>query len=330
MNILVTGGAGFIGTHLCHELSAQGHQVRCLDLRRPESPVDRVEYITGNVLDVTLLENLIYGVEAVFHLAAMASVPLCQSEPVESYTTNVQATILVLEAIRKEISRSQRPVRLVFSGSSVVYGDRAGEFDRCEEESLLPPPLSHYGAQKLAAEYAIRIAATSQKIPAVTFRFFNVYGPGQDDHSPYSGVITQFVNRILKGEVLFLHGGGKQTRDFIAVEDVTRACAATLSLPVEYCQGQAINLGSGNRTSIRQLAELMGEASSRHVNLLDTPQRPGDVPHSLASIDRAKETLHWEPRMPLGLGLERLLEYYAKRRSAPAAAFYIDTNIAKP
>ncbi len=307
MKILVTGGAGFIGTHLCRRLVRSGHEVRSLDLKSPKSAVAGVRYHLGDVMDSELLSRLMEGVDAVYHFAALVSVPLCQNDPELSYLANLLLTVRVLKSMQCEAELRGKMPKLVFAGSSVVYGATAGPGEACDEGTISETPLSFYGAQKLACEHAIRLFVEKHAVPTVVFRFFNVYGAGQDRSSPYSGVITIFSSAIEEGLPLRLHGGGVQTRDFISVHDVVHACESVLDLPDSECDGFPINLGSGYSVTIRELAETMIRVSGRDVELQDSAPRFGDVPHSLADIGRAKRILGWAPRYSLEKGLAEIV-----------------------
>ncbi|OFZ82566.1 MAG: hypothetical protein A2583_14525 [Bdellovibrionales bacterium RIFOXYD1_FULL_53_11] len=306
--MLVTGGSGFIGTHLCRALVQAGHEnVRVLDVLEPRQRVQGVEYHRGDIRDAGALSRVMRGVDTVFHLAALVSVPLCQEKPSESYSTNVAGTIGVLEAAHAEGTRCGTPLRVVFSGSSVVYGTlgRAGE--PVQEACMPDVPRSFYGAQKLAAEHAIRLFHESKGLPAVVFRFFNVYGHGQDPLSPYSGVISIFSEALRCGQALKLNGGGGQTRDFVSVRDVCAALVRSASLAFDACDAKAVNIGSGRGITIRDLAIRMSEVRGLRPRLEDAPAREGDVPHSLASIERARSLLDWQPGVELAEGLKDLL-----------------------
>ncbi|MEK6706817.1 MAG: NAD-dependent epimerase/dehydratase family protein [Candidatus Poribacteria bacterium] len=308
--ILITGGAGFIGTHLCQSLVKSGHRIRVLDLKIPPTPVPGVEYIQGDVRDLkTLKSSMAIGnsfVDVVYHFAAIVSVPICQKKLVESYETNVLGTARVIEAIRK----SSRTVRLIFASSSAVYGSLGDSREPLLEDSDTLP-LGYYAAQKLASEHLIQIAHATEGLPAIIFRFFNVYGIGQDPTSPYSGVITVFSHRIREKLPISLHGGGTQTRDFISVHDIISACNNTLTLPEIQCDARPINLATGQAISIRELAKLMVKISGYEIPLIDKPARKGDVYHSLASVTRARKVFRnqhgWQPKMSLETGLRELL-----------------------
>ena len=305
--ILVTGGAGFIGTHLCRRLVSSGHDVQVLDIADPKSAVEKVTYARGDVRNVADLKRAIEGVDAIYHFAAMVSVPLCQERPIESMETNLMATTNVLESIRQESARRHKSVRLIFAGSSVVYGDLGQQGKPTREDGQLAWPISFYGAQKLSSEHAIRLYHQTYGIPAVVFRFFNVFGPGQDPKSPYSGVISIFSAAAKEARALRLNGGGTLTRDFVSVHDVARANAMALSLPEDKCDGRAMNLGTGRSVTIRELANTMIEVSGTTATTDDAPFRNGDVMHSQADITRAKEVLGWTPEVSLSTGVTELL-----------------------
>ncbi len=307
LSVLITGGAGFIGTHLARRLAASGVQVRSLDLAEPRHPAQGVEYIRGDVRDAQALASAVRDTDAVFHLAAIASVPLCQKEPLESYRTNLLSTPMLLEAMDAERKRTGRATRIVFSSTSAVYGDTARAGVPTLEEPLQAEPISYYAIQKLNSEQAIRLYRATRGIPAVVFRFFNVFGPGQDPSSQYSGVISIFSRAIEEGRPLRLNGGGTPTRDFVSVHDIVRGLELALRAPAERCDGRPMNLASGHSIPIRGLAGKVMEAAGRKVPLEDAPWRDGDIRDSSASIVRAREVLGWSPEISLEEGLAELL-----------------------
>ena len=305
--ILVTGGAGFIGTHLCRGLRASGFNVRVFDLKKPSHLVEGVEYLTGDVRDRSAIEKVMGGVDSVFHLAADVGVELCEKQPEQTYATNVQGTLNVLHVLHQIKIRENRDVKLIFSGSAVVYG-KLGESGKPLTENLnLAVPISFYGAQKLTAEHAIQLYSKKIGIPAVCFRFFNVYGPGQDPKSPYSGVISIFIDRALQGLTLDIHGEGNQTRDFVSVNDIVEACIKAVRLPAKGCDGVPINLGTGSKTTVLEVAEIIRRNSGNAASIRHLGSRAGDILHSLASIQRANEILFWKPKVTLETGLSELL-----------------------
>jgi nucleoside-diphosphate-sugar epimerase/lipopolysaccharide/colanic/teichoic acid biosynthesis glycosyltransferase len=308
--ILITGGAGFIGTHLTQNLADGDYAVTVLDLNIPAQKVRGVTYIQGDVRNRADLQPLISACDVVFHLAAIVSVPLCEQDPAGSYEVNTTSTKKILDLIQKEnlTREEQKKVRIVFSSSSAVYGDLGNTMLKIPESAILPNPVSHYGAQKLDSEKLIASYVKTYQVPAVVFRFFNVYGPGQKANSPYSGVISQFVKRVLEKQPLYLNGGGDQTRDFISVHDVVHALTRAIHInqPLTL-SGTPINLGSGQTITIRDLAKAVYETSSVEPNLIDAPARAGDILHSCAEISTAKRLLNWQPMVELTDGIRDLL-----------------------
>lgn len=300
MRTLITGGAGFIGTHLSRALIQAGHSVRVLDIRKPSCPVDGVEYMIGDVRVPEHVREATRDCEAVFHFAAIASVPLCQTNPYESSLTNLTSTAVVLENL-------EPGARFIFSSSASVYGGTGQIGEPISEEQNRLEFLSFYAAQKYASELMCQQFHAARSIPSIVFRFFNVYGFGQDPQSPYSGVISKFADAIHKKHPIRLNGGGVTTRDFIAIQDIVRALLLALSCPIEVCNGEPINLGSGKTCSIRELAELMMAVSGQKVALEQAPWREADVPHSLADIKLAFTKLGWQPKLDLRQGLTELM-----------------------
>ncbi|MBI3558660.1 MAG: NAD-dependent epimerase/dehydratase family protein [Deltaproteobacteria bacterium] len=306
-SILVTGGAGFVGTHLSRKLINLGYLVRVLDLRKPTTVVEGVEYIQGDVRDQKLLHELVGGVSTVYHLAATVSVPLCQKDPLESYSNNFTATLTVLEAIRKHSSKSPAPIRLVFASTAALYGSMGDDGRALTENDTAAEFFSFYAAQKHACERAIELYKSAFGIPSMVYRFFNIFGPGQDPTSPYSGVITIFSKFAREGKPLPLNAGGIQTRDFISVYDIANACAAALSVKTENWDARPINLGTGSSITVRQLAEMIRELSGGKSELINAPAREGDVVHSLANIQRARDIIKFKTEHDLKTGLIQLV-----------------------
>lgn len=291
--VLITGGAGFIGTHLARLLVKGGHKVSSLDIRDPKTAVDGVHYIKGDVRNPEALAQAAQGGSAIVHLAAVVSVPLCQQDPQGTWDTNVNGTQQVLEVARK------LGQKVVFASSAAVYGGMGKESVPLSENLGLLPALSFYAAQKRASEELMNLYHRYFGVAAVTFRFFNVFGQGQDPSSPYSGVISVFNAKIEKGEGLDLHGGGVQTRDFVAVADIASGLERALTLDKNLCTGEPINLGSGRTVTVKQLAHALMKVKQLTVALRETPAREGDVPHSLADISCAKTILGWTPSYTL-------------------------------
>jgi UDP-glucose 4-epimerase len=315
---LVTGGAGFIGTHLCRALRERGHAVRVLDLRdrrdprdlgAPSEAIPGVEYVRGDVREPKTVAASLDGAHAVFHLAAIVSIPLCQKDPVESYSTNLTGTLNVLDAIRRRAEREGKPpIAMAFASTAALYGAVGDDGRALKESDTAPSFFSFYAAQKLASEHAMAQYREAYGVPSIAFRFFNVYGEGQDPASPYSGVITTFARLAREKKPLPLNGGGSQTRDFIAVEDIAQALVAALDLPREEWAAQAVNLGSGTRLTIRALAEKIRAAGAPSSEITEAPPREADVRHSMADISRARALLGFAPARSLDAFLASLLK----------------------
>lgn len=301
--ILVTGGAGFIGTHLCRELIKRGNQVISLDLRAAAYPVPGVQYIEGDVLNRTLVRNLLTETTAVFHLAAMASVVLCQENPAKSLETNLLSVSLMAEEILEQEKKSGTKIRMIFSGSSVVYGNSLTIGRKSKESDPLPLATSHYGVHKLGAEQQLKLLASNRGLEAVAFRFFNVYGEGQAPSSPYSGVITIFSKIIAENGTILLNNNGINTRDFISVKDIVDGCILASTLPYTEALFGPFNLGTGQATSIAELAQVLDQISEKNTKTVKNPPREADVLHSCADITRAQQILTWSPKVKLVTGL---------------------------
>jgi nucleoside-diphosphate-sugar epimerase len=305
--VLVTGGAGFIGTHLCRALIEAGHEVVSLDLKNhPPTPVGGVNYVCGDARDLTTVKELLalYRVNAVYHLAAIVSVPLCQKDAVESYSHNVNATLNVLEACRQH----PHSVRFAFASSAALYGNLGDNREALNEQQIANRFSSFYAAQKHASEKMIELYTEFYGIPSLIFRFFNVYGHGQDPTSPYSGVITIFTRLAQEKKDMTLYNAGQQTRDFIAVTELTNAIASALALPPSKWDASVLNLGSGVPITVRALAEMIRSITGSEAAIVDAPPREGDVLHSLANIRRAQELLNFNPTANLKMKLAELLE----------------------
>ncbi len=307
--VLITGGAGFIGSHLARKLSSLGHKVSVIDLKDPSERIPGVAYHFGDVRKIADLKYLVPNQDQVVHFAARVSVPECEADPVGSEETNVASTLFLLDLIRYENEKRDpsKKIRLVFASSSAVYGDLGNHGNPISEISSATKPLSAYGRQKLSSEERIRHYAENCGVPGVAFRFFNVYGPGQKADSPYSGVISLFVKAAKEGTTLRLNGGGLQTRDFISVHDVVRACVRALETDNnEALTGTPLNLGTGKSISIRKLAETLIALGGKGNVLEDAPARAGDILHSCGDGSRARSLLEWKPEMELPEGLKEL------------------------
>jgi nucleoside-diphosphate-sugar epimerase len=302
---LVTGGAGFIGSHLAAELAGRGERVRIVDnlstgKRRNLDAVPDAEFFEGDLADRAVAERAVSGVDYVLHQAAIPSVPRSVQDPITSNRSNIDATLNVLVA-----ARDAGVKRLVYAGSSSAYGDTPTLPKR---EDMPASPLSPYALQKLVGEQYCQMFTRLYGFQTVTIRYFNVFGPRQDPSSPYSGVISLFISALVDGRRPTIYGDGEQTRDFTyvanVVDGVLRACEAP------YAAGEIINVATGGRTSLNQLfAELRALTGSAIEAVYGKP-RAGDVRHSQADISKAKRVLGYEPRVTFEEGLRRTLEWY--------------------
>jgi len=302
MRWLVTGGAGFIGSHLVETLVGRGEPVRVLDDfstgRRENLAMvrGRVEVVEGDVRDRAVVARAMEGVDVVAHLAAVSSVQASLERPVVVWAVNVDGTLNLLEAARAVGVR-----RFVFASSAAVYGDHT---DLPLQEGLPPRPLSPYAASKAAGEALCRAYFASFGLPTVALRFFNVYGPRQDPRSPYSGVISIFVDRMRRGLPPVVYGDGHQTRDFVYVADVVEAVLRAAER--EEAVGEVFNIAGGRQTSVLELVKVLNHVLGTHLEPVFAPPRPGEVRHSLANVQRVREVVGWNAEMSLWEGMRHL------------------------
>jgi UDP-glucose 4-epimerase len=300
---VVTGGAGFIGSHLCDALVARGDTVRVLDDlstgHRRNVPA-AATLTVGDVSDAAAVAQVMEGADGCFHLAAIASVEKGVTDWIGTHRTNITGTVTVFDAIRRQGSR----IPVVYASSAAVYGD-ATNVPITETERCLP--LSAYGADKFACELHARVASHVHGIPTVGMRFFNVYGPRQDPKSPYSGVISIFCERIAAGHPIAIFGDGQQTRDFVCVGDVVRALLAGMGL--RPADAPVFNVCTGLSTSVEALARLIAELSGRNLHTETRPPRAGEIRHSLGVPDLADRVLGLDGRIPLRSGLNEVLTW---------------------
>jgi UDP-glucose 4-epimerase len=311
---LVTGGAGFIGSHLAEELVRRGHQVRVLDnfstgKRSNLEHVPGVELVEGDLADADACATAVRGVEYVLHQGAIPSVPRSVADPVTSNRSNVDGSLNILVAARDAGVR-----RVVYAGSSSAYGDTPTLPKR---EDMPTRPLSPYALQKLVAEQYCQLFTSLYGLETVTTRYFNVFGPRQDPGSPYSGVISLFSTALLQGRQPTIYGDGGQTRDFTyianVVDGVLRACDAPAA------SGQVINVATGGRISLNALLSAMNDILGTSITPVYGAPRAGDVRDSQADISKAKTLLGYEPTVSLEDGLRRTLDW-ARSRGALASA----------
>ena len=299
---LVTGGAGFIGSHLVRLLVERGWSVRVLDDlstgSRQNLAGTGAELIVGDIRDPQVVDRAAQGAGSVFHLAAMISVPESMAQPVECYRANVLGSLHVLEAARRAGAG-----RVVLSSSCAVYGDAGHPVDEASDTV----PISPYAASKLAMEQAARMMALAFGLETVCLRYFNVYGPRQAPDSPYAAAIPIFIRTMRGGQAPVLHGDGLQTRDFVFVGDVARANLLAAEARVE--PGSVFNIGSGRSVTIADLAGTLRALFPGIPEPAYGPPRPGDIRFSAGRIDRAEQALGYRPETALAKGLAATVEW---------------------
>jgi nucleoside-diphosphate-sugar epimerase len=304
---LVTGGAGFIGSHLVERLLLDGLRVRVLDNFSTGSrenlgvgAADRLEVLEGDIRDLAMVERASAGAAVIFHQAAMRSVPRSVADPLGANENNVTGTLNVLEAAR----RAGVP-RVVYASSSSVYGDRP-ELPKVETQP--PAPISPYAVSKAAGEQYATVWKRLYGVDTVGLRYFNVFGPRQDPTSEYAAVIPRFILWALSGQPLQIHGDGTQTRDFTYIDNVVEAnCLAARSPDAG---GEAFNVGCGDRISLLSIAERLERLLGHSVQRQHSPPRAGDVPHTLADLTKGKRLLGYSPLVGFDEGLRRTLEFF--------------------
>ena len=305
---LVTGGAGFIGSHIVRRLVAEGAIVRVLDnlstglIERIQDFSGSVEFINGDLADPRLGDEVVQGVDYVFHEAAIPSVQRSVADPVSTNRANVTATLNLLESCRKAGVR-----RLVFAASSSAYGDTEV---LPKVEHMPPDPLSPYALQKLVGERYCRLYYHLYRLETVSLRYFNVFGPGQDPHSEYSAVIPKFITAMLARKTVTVYGDGEQSRDFTYVENIVEA--NLLALRSRHAPGNTFNIGCGERITLNTLIGLLEKITGVKAAVHHAASKQGDVRHSLADITLARRLLGYEPKIGVTLGLRKTVEAFAK------------------
>ncbi len=303
--VLVTGGAGFIGSHLVEALVGEGFAVRVLDnlatghrsnLAHLEG---RFEWIEGDLADFDTCKRAAEGVAYVFHQGAIPSVPRSVRDPIESHVSGPTATLNILEAARLAGVR-----RVMFAASSSAYGDT---IELPKHEGMLPSPLSPYAAGKLAGEQYITVYARTLGLDGVSLRYFNIVGPRQDPSSPYSGVISLFIKFLSQGQRPTIFGDGGQTRDFTYVANVVAANLAAMRSP-EPLRGEVFNVGTGQSISLLDLVASLNRIFGTNLEPIFQPPRAGDVRDSLASLERIEKVLGYKPLVPFEEGLRRTVK----------------------
>ena len=300
MKYLVTGGAGFIGSHLVESLLAEGAEVTVLDNLSTGvqgNVPDKARLVVGRGGDTGLLDPLLPGCAGIFHLAAVSSVQASLDHPLDVHEDNLTATLALLEAARRH-----KVPRFVFSSSAAVYGDTQGQMAR---EDMRPDPLSHYAVQKLATEYYCQVYKRVYGIETVCLRYFNVFGLRQRADSPYSGAIAKFLEAARDGRAPTIFGDGSQTRDFCPVANVVAANIAAMTKPAAEVSGGIFNIGTGNSVSIREVVAAIREIFPQTPEPQFLPARSGEVPHSRANISLARQRLGHQPSVDFNSALKK-------------------------
>ncbi|MCD4657495.1 MAG: GDP-mannose 4,6-dehydratase [Planctomycetes bacterium] len=305
---LVTGGAGFIGSHIAEKLVNAGHSVRIIDdlssgnLENIITFRDKVEFIEGTITDYQAVAEAMVDIDAVFHLAAMPFVVQTIQEPVDSTNVNFTGTLNLLET-----ARLQGVKAFVFSSSSAVYGD--SEILPVHED-LLPEPMSPYAAAKLASEFYLTLYAQIYNLPTVNLRYMNVFGPRQNPESFYSAVIVKFINRIITDRQIEIYGDGEQSRDFVYVENVVNAnLLAFEKLITGEIKTALCNIGSGSRLSINELVKTLENLTGKTAKISYEPERIGEIKHSYADISKALNVLDYKVNINFEEGLSQVLKH---------------------
>lgn len=305
---LITGGGGFIGSNLARFVLDKGHNVVVLDnfstgkRENLAEILDRITLIEGDIRDRDILRRAMDGCTAVFHEAALGSVPRSVEDPVTSHDVNVNGTVNVLETARELGVR-----RIVFAASSSAYGEQP---ESPKYEKMPPMPISPYAANKVSCEAYMQAYAAAFGMETVSLRYFNVFGPRQDPFGAYAAVIPAFVSRLLKKERPVVFGDGEQTRDFCFIENVCTANWLAVQAPAENCDGRPVNIACHAAVSLNQILAKLRALMNVDIEADYRPVRAGDVRHSLADIALAKSKIAYEPLVYFDEGLERSIDWY--------------------
>jgi UDP-glucose 4-epimerase len=312
--VLVTGGAGFIGSNLTEALLKEGHRVRVLDNfstgKRENLVFDEryssLEIIEGEICDLTLCQRAMKDIEYVFHQAALPSVQRSVEDPLGSNAVNGGGTLNILFAAREE-----RVKRVIYASSSSIYGDTP---TLPKHEEMPSNPLSPYALQKYIGEQYCRLFYQLYGLETVSLRYFNIFGPKQDPASIYSAVIPRFIDALLKGHPPLIFGDGEQSRDFTYIDNVVQA--NLLAMSAEHLHGEAINIACGKRVSLNQLLNILKEIVGSKVSSVHEEPRKGDVKHSLADINKGKRLLNYDPQVGIEMGLKKTVEFFQKQNAS--------------
>lgn len=310
MKVLVTGGAGFIGSHLVETLKEEGLFVRVLDNfstgKRENLPKEGIELIEGNISERQICLKATDGVEAVFHEAALVSVPLSVERPFETHRINVTGILNLLWA-----AKENRVRKFIFASSCSIYGLK-GKKGYGLKENIAPEPVSPYASSKLVGEIYCQLFSQVYGLETICLRYFNVYGERQDPSSPYAAVVPIFITRILEGRPLTVYGDGKQTRDFVYVKDVVRA--NLLALNLNKGKGQVLNIGSGKSHSVLALIMTLEEITGSKLDVQFAPPRPGDARHATSDLKKTEQVLGFHPQIDFYQGLEMTYNWFKEKK----------------
>jgi len=311
--VLVTGGGGFIGSHLTEALLRKGHEVRVLDDfstgKREnlifENNYPSLDIVEGDIRDLALCQKVMEGTDYVFHQAALPSVQRSVEDPLGSNAVNVGGTLNILLA-----ARDAKVKRVMYASSSSIYGDTP-TLPKREDMSLMP--LSPYALQKYAGEQYCRLFSQLYGLETVSLRYFNVFGPRQDPNSVYSAVIPRFIEALLHRRSPIVYGDGEQSRDFTYIDNVVQANVLAMSAP--RLQGEGVNIACGQRISLNQLLAILKKLIQSERPVVYEEARPGDVQHSLADISKAKDSLKYAPVVDIETGLRRTIDFFGRQVS---------------
>lgn len=313
MDCLVTGGAGFIGHNLVRHLLDQGHHVRVLDnfstgKRNNLGPfLGKIDLIEGDLRSYHTVHEATRDVEVIFHQGALPSVPRSINDPITTNQVCVEGTLNILDSARSNGVR-----RVVYASSSSIYGENPA---LPKQEDMTPMPISPYAVAKLAGEKYCQVFARTYGLETVSLRYFNVFGTGQDPKSQYAAVMPLFITAFLDGGRITINGDGEQSRDFTFVENVVRANVLAAAAP--RASGEVFNIACGTSTSLNQVIDHLRTFTEVDTEVVHGPDRAGDIKHSLASIDKARDLMGYEPAVSVEAGLRLSVEWYRSERKEP-------------
>lgn len=308
MKYLVTGGAGFVGSHLCEALLKEGGGVRVLDNLSTGDKANiaaissDIEFLQGDVQDEQAMSAACAGIDVVFHQAAYPSVPYSLKQSVKAHGDNLTATAVALAAAQEAGVK-----RFVFASSAAVYGDNDSALQR--EDGPLNP-LSNYAVHKLASEWYLKVAFERFGMETVALRYFNIFGPRQDPESDYASVIPIFIRKMLSGEQPTIFGDGSATRDFVFIDNVIRANVLAAQAPAEKVAGKVLNVASGTKMSVLELVSMLNKVMGTSIDPILGPERDGDIEHSSADISRAQELLGYSADVSATEGLQKTVDFF--------------------